>query len=74
MEDAETRYRQAAADYLGLPPDHPAVIGAARQAAQAAELAVFDYLRRLRKETDGCVWPYMLASVPAIKSKPRTRS
>ena len=40
------RYRKPAADYLGLPLDHPAVIALAWQAAQAADMAAFEVLRR----------------------------
>ena len=39
------RYRQAAADYLSLPWDHPVVVALAWQAAQAADLAAFAVLR-----------------------------
>lgn len=39
------RYRAAAADYLSLPPDHPAVVALAWQACQAADLAAFEVLR-----------------------------
>ncbi|NMP23993.1 hypothetical protein [Sulfobacillus harzensis] len=39
------RYRKAAADYTGLPPDDPIVIRLAAQAAVAADAAALTFLR-----------------------------
>lgn len=47
------RYLAAAADYLGLPRDHPAARWAARQAQALADLAAFAYLRQLAQSTEG---------------------
>lgn len=40
------RYRQAAADYLSLPRDHPEVVALAWDASQAADVAAFAVLRQ----------------------------
>ncbi len=47
------RYRKPAADYLGLPWDHPAVVALAWQAAQAADLAAFAVLREGAQRATG---------------------
>lgn len=39
------RYRKAAADYTGLPLDHPVVVRLAAQAAVAADAAALTFLR-----------------------------
>ncbi len=60
------RYRQAAADYLSLPLDHPVVIQLAWEACQAADLAAFAVLRAGAKPAERIekhVLPRDLASV-----------
>lgn len=47
------RYRQAAADYLSLPRDHPDVIALAWEACQAADLAAFEVMRQGAKRAEG---------------------
>ena len=47
-------YLTAACDYLGVPPGAFEAAHAARQAAQIADLAAFEYLRSLAAKTKNC--------------------